>query len=792
MNTRTLLHPLGTVFSILTLLASTTQAELRAYRAIWSGEAYMNTARAVALVVINDAGLQNPGTTTTVFAGGSPIVSMDLTVTGASSGNGTWSTAAFSSYELKISDTLNRFTEWVGQSQPSAMNAWGDLSGGHNFNFGSIASGAPVGESNYVLTTNSMAGDRMRLISFAPATAPGARVTIGEPAFIDLRLIQDEALQVASIESVKVTGLPAGLAYTPLPTPAITGTPLAPASAGGVHLQVLQGTQVLRSMPFNLAVDPYKHAGGFEVLLEEAAAAFDSAEARNEDGITINAYEAASPHPSTINMSGIVRPVNAMRVKINGFRHTWPDDVDVFLMAPNGRVAVVFSDAGGTADAVNANLVFDDSARTLLPNVNQITSGTYGPTDHEVGETLPPGSVGTVSTSLNALAAAGVNGAWKLFVSDDAQSDAGSITSWELEFGFIEPVGKLKVTIAGPTAKSPNPGYSATVERLGQPKRTARGTFTAGRSPQTVTITFPATTTLPADSYDLVLTEGSDLVTGVQTAPAPSTTAARGFRLVRPARIPGGRPALTLSLPPSIAGDRINTPGGIGHASGTVTAQALIPLKGKLGDAQPLTTSLNLSQTNQAVFWLTPYKNKASYLGGIIDIGDLAIPGRGASIQSTASGLVWERATDTTAPSYPSGFDPITLAATTSRWNPVTTAEALAQSLGIQARTIAASYLAPTADVLPSQLSLLDTFALVPIFPLFPNPSVPFTAKTIARFGTFTGTLKLPAPAAGATLSGVLLQDKSFSTLIGQGLIKIPVTAPVRGSFQTSGVTLSH
>ena len=52
--------------------------------------------------------------------------------------------------------------------------------------------------------------------------------------------------------------------------------------------------------------------------------------------------------------------------------------------------------------------------------------------------------------------------------------------------------------------------------------------------------------------------------------------------------------------------------------------------------------------------------------------------------------------------------------------------------------------------------------------------------------------MKLPAPAAGTTVRGVLLQDASFGTQVGASLIKIPVTRTpaVRGAFETAGIRL--
>jgi hypothetical protein len=769
-------------------------AALRSYRATWSGASLGNTAQAVATVVIDDALLLNPGSSSSNFgAPGAAVTSFSITVFGASAGNGTWTTSDFSNYFLRIADGLILFTNWVGQ--PDGLTTWGDpVAFSNDFNVFNSTAGAPTGTGTFRLTTNSGTGENMFLTSFAPVSAEGARVALGDTVNLDLNTIIQTPPGLGLGQTVKVLGLPAGLKFEPATLGAIpnqiTGTVLGLVGPAGVKIQILQGSKVLRTLPYNLAVDPYKFAGGFETLLLDPS----QISATSTFGgifITIPDSGLAVPYPSTttVSASPLGSPTD-VRVRMTGFSHTFPADVDVFLMAPNGRVVTLLSDAGTNIDAVNANLLFSDTATAALPDIAAITSGTYLPTNYggNTNDTLPPGIVGAPGSSLKALLSGGISGDWKLFVSDDAAGDSGSITSWTLEFDYAEPAGKLKVSVASPTTRSPNPAYSATLERIGQPSRTGRGTFVAGATPQTVAITFPKLGALDASTYELILTEGSDLVTGTQTGATPNLVAT-GFRLVRPGRIPGGNPALTLSLPPFVPGDRINTPAGIGHATGTVNAQALIPLKGQLGDAQPFTTSLNLSQTNQAVVWLTPYKNKTSALGGIINIGDLGVPGRGASLQSAAAFLRWKRVADATATSYPAGFRTLNLGSIVSRWNLFTQAEALAQTLAVRFRTLLPSYIASTTTIYPDRFILRDNFAL-----FSPLSTPPFAGKVSAKTGAFTGTLGLPAPAAKSSISGVLLQDESLIGLVGQGLVKIPITGTglVKGSYQTSGVRLEN
>ena len=60
----------------------------------------------------------------------------------------------------------------------------------------------------------------------------------------------------------------------------------------------------------------------------------------------------ASPHLSTINVSGLMGTVTKATVTIDGYSHGFPDDVDVLLVGPTSSTVVLMSDVGGT-NAVN-------------------------------------------------------------------------------------------------------------------------------------------------------------------------------------------------------------------------------------------------------------------------------------------------------------------------------------------------------------------------------------------------------------------------------------------------------
>jgi hypothetical protein len=142
----------------------------------------------------------------------------------------------------------------------------------------------------------------------------------------------------------------------------------------------------------------------------------------------------ASPYPSVIPVAGVSANISSLRVQLNGFFHHSADDVDVFVMSPAGAVAALMSDAGRKTGlrGFYGDIEFDDAAATTISDQSPITPGTYIPSNNEPNEAVPKGGVGPIGTSLKSLAAGGVNGEWKLFVTDDVQYELGRIKSWSL------------------------------------------------------------------------------------------------------------------------------------------------------------------------------------------------------------------------------------------------------------------------------------------------------------------------------------------------------------------------
>jgi Ca2+-binding RTX toxin-like protein len=169
----------------------------------------------------------------------------------------------------------------------------------------------------------------------------------------------------------------------------------------------------------------------------------------NSSPIVIPESGAATPYPSTISVSGLSAAVTDVDVTLNNVTHTFPDDIDVLLVGPQGQKVIVMSDAGGFDPITDTTLSFDDSAAAFVPDDTAPAPGTYKPTDSvEMGEEndtfTPPAPAGPYSKELAAFNGTDPNGTWSLYVFDDVDGDSGDIEGWS-----------LRIAVAAPTTAAP-------------------------------------------------------------------------------------------------------------------------------------------------------------------------------------------------------------------------------------------------------------------------------------------------------------------------------------------------
>lgn len=152
-----------------------------------------------------------------------------------------------------------------------------------------------------------------------------------------------------------------------------------------------------------------------------------------------NPPTAASPYSSTNVVSGLNGSViTKVTVQLFGFAHTFPSDVAILLVGPDGQNSILMANVGGSTKmpVTNIDLTFDDGAASYLPLESQLVSGTYKPTTNTFSFPFPPPAPSTnqiMGAFLGNFNGTEPNGVWNLFVMDDYSQDSGIITGgWSL------------------------------------------------------------------------------------------------------------------------------------------------------------------------------------------------------------------------------------------------------------------------------------------------------------------------------------------------------------------------
>lgn len=163
----------------------------------------------------------------------------------------------------------------------------------------------------------------------------------------------------------------------------------------------------------------------------------------------------AAPYPSTVGVSGARNGITDVNVTLRSLDHTYPDDVDVLLVGPQGQKAILMSDVGGNDNATDVNLTFDDEAAAALPD-SSVVSGTYRPVNYgpELGDPTGPDSfpgpaadASAVGSNLSVFDGTNPNGTWSLYVVDDYANDSGDFSGgWSLQISTVDAPAAPTIT----------------------------------------------------------------------------------------------------------------------------------------------------------------------------------------------------------------------------------------------------------------------------------------------------------------------------------------------------------
>jgi len=149
----------------------------------------------------------------------------------------------------------------------------------------------------------------------------------------------------------------------------------------------------------------------------------------------------AQRYPATINVRGMPTNLASVRVILYYLSHSRPDDLDILVVSPSGKMIVLMSDAGGNTAVTNVTLVFEqiygpppDSDPIGSWQTHYFCPANYGTPEETQLPGAPPGPY---STNLYDLVGDNPNDVWSLYIYDDSTGSTGILLgSWWLEFTF--------------------------------------------------------------------------------------------------------------------------------------------------------------------------------------------------------------------------------------------------------------------------------------------------------------------------------------------------------------------
>jgi hypothetical protein len=222
----------------------------------------------------------------------------------------------------------------------------------------------------------------------------------------------------------------------------------------------------------------------------------------------------ATPYPSAIVVSGltgnIANSAGSVKVTLNNFSHTFPDDVAMVLVGPTG--AALELQSGATSDlggqpASNVTYTISDTGATALPDNAPLSAGTFKPAVYYVGDSFPaPGPLtnynnpgpagGGTATFTSTFGNTAPNGTWNLFIRDFVAGDSGTISGgWTLEI-LTTGGGFITITSGSSGTGNGTVNYSVAANGTGAARQgtmtIAGQTFTVNQSGPTMTTRKPA------------------------------------------------------------------------------------------------------------------------------------------------------------------------------------------------------------------------------------------------------------------------------------------------------------
>lgn len=136
----------------------------------WSGESFGNAAQASGFIIFDSASLPLVGDNSQIYIPSAEVTDLGITVSGASSGNGTFNINDFSSMYFSAPSPLDLSSQLIGQAL-STGSTYGTSSGslgdglGGDFNLVAFAADAPNADWYFKLITDNGFGNPLLVTS---------------------------------------------------------------------------------------------------------------------------------------------------------------------------------------------------------------------------------------------------------------------------------------------------------------------------------------------------------------------------------------------------------------------------------------------------------------------------------------------------------------------------------------------------------------------------------------------------------------------------------------------------
>ncbi|WP_165903583.1 proprotein convertase P-domain-containing protein [Hymenobacter gummosus] len=268
-------------------------------------------------------------------------------------------------------------------------------------------------------------------------------------------------------------------------------------------------TRTVPLAPAVVVTAPTENCAGTSFTVSAAVNTYSGTAAPNA-AIPDNSTTGAT---STVTLSGapagaVISSSSLIRVRLN-INHAYLEDVDVYLVGPNGAGTLeLTTDNGGSGDNYT-NTVLSTAATNVIGSTGNTTApftGTYRP--ESTTATAP--AVGSYALPAAALNGAAINGTWTLRVFDDASLLSGTLVNWTLE--ITDPVSGAVSTLTGPAG--------ATI--TGPVVSGGTSTFTVSNAPlgangYTLTTTDNTTNCAVTNNFSVTTTETSTWTGAVST-----------------------------------------------------------------------------------------------------------------------------------------------------------------------------------------------------------------------------------------------------------------------------------